>query len=56
VHDPCREARPAALATSPSTALSARYASNRTERSSTVRCATEPKIGTLPGSPLRRAT
>jgi hypothetical protein len=52
VHVPCREACPAAMATSPSTALSARDASNRRERSSTVRCATEPKIGDAPGKPI----
>jgi len=52
VHAPWREACLAAMATSPSTALSARDASNRRERSSTVRCATEPKIGDAPGKPV----
>src|SRR6516165_7538338 len=51
VYAPRREACPAALAASPSTALSARDVSDRRGGSSTVRCATETKIGTLPGSP-----
>jgi hypothetical protein len=52
VHASCREACPAAMATSPSTAVPARDASNRREGSSTVRCATEPEIGDAPGKPV----
>ena len=52
VHAPCREACPAAMATSPSTAVSMRDASNRREGSSAVRCATEPKIRDAHGKPI----
>ena len=52
VHAPWPEACLAAMPTSRSTALSARDASSRRERSSTVRCATEPRIGDAPGKPV----